>query len=108
MIKILKYSEVSNSEIFKRSEPDFDVEDIVADIIYNVRKNGDKAVFEYTEKFDKAKLADLAVKKEEIDEAIKLVEPKFIEILKKAAANITKFHSKQLRNSFIINDETEL
>ncbi len=105
MIKILKYSEVSNSEIFKRSEPDFDVEDIVADIIYNVRKNGDKAVFEYTEKFDKAKLADLAVKKEEIDEAIKLVEPKFIEILKKAAANITKFHSKQLRNSFIINDE---
>lgn len=105
MIKILKYSEVSNSEIFKRSEPDFDVEDIVADIIYNVRKNGDKAVFEYTEKFDKAKLADLAVKKEEIEEAIKLVEPKFIEILKKAAANITKFHSKQLRNSFIINDE---
>ena len=105
MIKILKYSEVSNSEIFKRSEPDFDVADIVADIIYNVRKNGDKAVFEYTEKFDKAKLADLAVKKEEIDEAIKLVEPKFIEILKKAAANITKFHSKQLRNSFIINDE---
>ena len=105
MIKILKYSEVLNSEIFKRSEPDFDVEDIVADIIYNVRKNGDKAVFEYTEKFDKAKLADLAVKKEEIEEAIKLVEPKFIEILKKAAANITKFHSKQLRNSFIINDE---
>lgn len=105
MIKILKYSEVSNSEIFKRSEPDFDVEDIVADIIYNVRKNGDKAVFEYTEKFDKAKLADLAVKKEEIEEAINLVEPKFIEILKKAADNITKFHSKQLRNSFIINDE---
>ena len=105
MIKILKYSEVSNSEIFKRSEPDFDVEDIVADIIYNVRKNGDKAVFEYSEKFDKAKLVDLAVKKEEIEEAIKLVEPKFIEILKKAAANITKFHSKQLRNSFIINDE---
>ena len=105
MIKILKYSEVLNSEIFKRSEPDFDVEDIVADIIYNVRKNGDKAVFEYTEKFDKAKLVDLAVKKEEIDEAIKLVEPEFIDILKKAAANITKFHSKQLRNSFIINDE---
>lgn len=105
MIKILKYSEVSNSEIFKRSEPAFDVEDIVSDIIYNVRKNGDKAVFEYTEKFDKAKLTDLAVKKEEVEEAIKLVEPKFIEILKKAAANITKFHSKQLRNSFIINDE---
>lgn len=105
MIKILKYSEVSNSEIFKRSEPAFDVEDIVADIIYNVRKNGDKAVFKYTEKFDKAKLDELAVKKEEIEEAINIIEPEFIEILKKAAANITNFHSKQLRNSFIINDE---
>ena len=105
MIKILKYGEVENSEIFSRVVPEFDVEDIVADIIYNVRKNGDKALFEYTEKFDGAVLDGLAVKKEEIDEALELVEPEFIEILNKAAANITKFHSKQVRNSFIINDE---
>ncbi len=105
MIKIMKYGEVPNSEIFARTEPSVNVESIVADIIYDVRKNGDKALFEYTEKFDKAKLNNLCVTDEEIKEALSQVEPEFLEILKKAAANITKFHSKQVRNSFIINDE---
>lgn len=105
MIKILKYGEVSNDEIFARAMPGMNVEQIVADIIENVKQNGDKAVLEYNEKFDKAKLDSLLVPQEEIDEAIASVEPKFIEILKKAAANITKFHEKQKRNSFIINDE---
>ncbi len=105
MIKILKYGEVENSDIFARQNPQDNVSDIVADIIYNVRKNGDKALFEYCERFDKAKLTSLAVTKEEIDEALQLVEPKFLEILKKAAENIKKFHQKQVRNSFIINDE---
>ncbi len=105
MIKILKYNEVENSEIFSRAEINFNVEEIVADIIYNVRKNGDKALYEYCEKFDKAKLSNLLVTQEEIDNAVSVVEPKFIEILEKAASNIRKFHEKQLRNSFIINDE---
>lgn len=105
MIKILKYGEVSNEEIFARAVPGINVEKTVADIIENVIKNGDKAVLKYNEKFDKAKLTSLLVSQEEIDEAIASVEPKFIEILKKAAANITKFHEKQKRNSFIINDE---
>ena len=56
-------------------------------------------------KFDKAELTSLLVSKEEIDEAFDLVKPEFVEILKKAAANIRKFHEKQVRNSFIINDE---
>lgn len=105
MIKILKYNEVENNEIFSRAESNFNVEEIVADIIYNVRKNGDKALFEYCEKFDKARLTNLLVSQEEIDIAVSLVEPKFLEILEKAAKNIRKFHEKQLRNSFIINDE---
>lgn len=105
MIKILKYGEVSNEEIFARAVPGINVEQIVADIIENVKQNGDRAVLEYNEKFDKAKLTSLLVSQKEIDEAIASVEPKFIEILKKAAANITKFHEKQKRNSFIINDE---
>ncbi len=105
MIKILKYGEVANSDIFARVVPTVNVEDIVADIIYEVRKNGDKALFEYCEKFDKAKLDSLIVSEEEIEEAFAAVEPEFIEILKKAAANIRKFHEKQVRNSFIINDE---
>ncbi len=105
MIKIMKYGEVSNSEIFARSVPETDVAGTVAEIIENVRKNGDAALFAYCEKFDKAKLSSLVVSKEEIDEALSLVEPEFLEILKKAAQNIRKFHSHQVRNSFIINDE---
>lgn len=105
MIKIMKYGEVPNSEIFARSVPKIDVAGTVAEIIKNVRENGDKALFEYCEKFDKAQLSSLAVTKEEVDEALSLVEPEFLEILEKAAKNIRKFHSRQVRNSFIINDE---
>ncbi len=105
MIKIMKYGDVKNDEIFARTEPTVNVEDVVAEIIDNVRKNGDKALFEYCSKFDKAELTSLAVTKEEIDEAFASVEPEFIAILEKAAKNIRKFHEKQKRNSFIINDE---
>ena len=60
MIKILKFDEVCDDEIFARVENTVNVEQIVADIIANVRKNGDKALFEYCEKFDKAKLNKIA------------------------------------------------
>ena len=108
MIKILKYGEVKNQEIFARVEPIVNVEDIVTEIIKDVKENGDSALYKYCEKFDKAKLDTLLVTKEEIDEAFSLVEPEFIEILKKASANIKKFHEKQVRNSFIINDENRI
>ncbi|MDD6094655.1 MAG: histidinol dehydrogenase [Clostridia bacterium] len=105
MIKILKYGEVKNEEIFARTEPLANVEGVVSQIIENVRKNGDKALFEYCEKFDKARLSSLAVDENEIEEAVNSVEPEFIRILQRAAENIKKFHEKQKRNSFIINDE---
>ncbi len=105
MIKILEYGQVKNEEIFARVEPEFNVEDIVSEIIKDVRENGDSALYKYCEKFDKAKLSSLMVTEEEIEEAFNEVEPEFVEILKKASKNITKFHEKQVRNSFIINDE---
>lgn len=105
MIKIMKYGEVSADEIFARGESSFDVADIVTDIIENVKANGDKALFEYCKKFDKAELSSLEVTEEEINEAFNTVEPKFIEILKAAAGNIREFHKKQVRNSFIINEQ---
>lgn len=105
MIKILRYGQVANSDIFARVVPTMNVEAIVTDIIENVKANGDKALFEYCEKFDKAVLTSLRVTEEEIEEAVASVEPKFLEILEKAAKNIRKFHEKQVRNSFIINDE---
>ena len=105
MIKILKFGEVATEKIFARTENTINVEAIVSEIIANVRKNGDKALFEYCEKFDHAKLDSLLVTQEEIQEAVACVEPRFLEILRKAAANIRNFHQRQVRNSFILNDE---
>ena len=105
MIRILKYGEVPNSEIFARSVPTMNVTDIVADILRNVRERGDQALREYTEKFDHAKPESLTVTPEEMQEALGSVDPDFLRILERAAANIRKFHRQQVRNSFIINDE---
>ncbi len=105
MIQILKYGDVAYEEVFARVTPTVNVADIVADIIYDVRKNGDAAIFKYTEKFDGASLTALAVTKEEMDEAMTLVDSEFIEILKRAEKNIRTFHEKQVRSGFIINDE---
>ncbi len=103
MIKIMNVKDVSRDEIFARVVPTVNVEEIVAGIIDNVRKNGDRALFAYCEAFDKVKLAALEVTKEEIDEAFEAVEPEFIRILNDAAANIRAFHEKQVRNSFIMS-----
>ncbi len=104
MIKILKYGEVSPQEIFARSENAVDVALIVSQIIENVKANGDAALIAYCKQFDKAELSSLEVTTEEIEEAFALVEPRFLEILRQAAKNITEFHQKQVRTSFIIND----
>ncbi len=106
MIKILKYGEVSTDDIFARVVPTVNVEDVVTEIIGNVRKNGDEALFAYCEKFDKAKLTSLLVSEEEFDEAMAQVAPEFLEILEKAAVNIRKFHQRQVRNSFILNEDS--
>ena len=105
MIKILKYGEVANADIFARAVPTVNVEATVSEIIARVRAEGDSALLDYTKRFDGAELDALAVTRAEIDEAMSLVDGRFIDILRRAAANIRKFHEKQVRNSFIINDE---
>lgn len=105
MIEILKFSEVTKDEIFSRVAEKIDVSDIVRDIIENVKQNGDKAVLEYCKKFDKANLSSLEVTAEEIDEAVTLVEPKFLKILETAAENIREFHSRQVREGFKIEKD---
>ena len=105
MIKIMNYGQVPNSEIFARVTPAVDVGAIVADILSDVRKNGDRAVLAYCAKFDKAELDTLEVSKQEIAEAMDAVEPDFLEILKEAAENIRAFHSRQVRSSFLLTDK---
>ena len=104
MIRILKYGEVANADIFARAVPEVDVAGIVAPIIAEVRARGDAALLDYTERFDKVRPERLEVSPEEFDEAMAAVEPEFIEVLETAAANIRAFHEKQVRQSFVMTE----
>ena len=105
MIRIYSMGEMSPEEILARSNPTENVTAAVAGILEAVRNRGDEAVKEYTARFDGVRLENLIVSPEEMEEGIRQVEPAFLRVLEKAAANIRKFHSRQVRNSFIINDE---
>ena len=105
MIKIYRYSEVNKDEIFSRTKMPTGVEDIVKDIIDNVRANGDKALLEYNRKFDKADTDELEVSPEEIQAAYDSTDPELIQVMEEAAQNIRDFHSHQKRNSFIISEK---
>ena len=105
MIKVYKYNEVNESEIFLRDIKGLDTSAAVAEIIANVAKNGDKALYEYCEKFDKATLSSLAVSEEEFDEAMSLVDEEFKDVIRRAAVNIETFHRHQVRNSFVVSEE---
>ncbi len=104
MINIFKYGEVSNDEIFARAEAKYDVSETVAAIIENVRKNGDAALREYCEKFDKVAIDSFEVAEEEIESAFASVDPDLIRIMRTARDNIHEFHSRQVRNSFVLQE----
>ena len=105
MIRILDYKQIKNKEIFSRMAEKTNVEDIVAEIIADVRENGDAALYRYCEKFDHATLSSLEVSPEEYEEAMEKVDEDFIRILKKAAENIHRFHSAQKRDGFVVEGE---
>ncbi len=90
-------------DLLKRSPNQYgDYEAAVNEILNAVRKEGDKAVFSYTEKFDKVRLTSETVRvtREEIKEAYEKVEPSLIEVMKKARENIISFHEKQRQRSW--------
>ncbi len=82
-------------------------EETVNGIINDIRKNGDKALFEYTEKFDKCVIdaSSIRITKEEIEEAYRALDPEFVEVMKRSAENIRAFHEKQKRNTWIDTKE---
>ena len=104
MIKTIRYNKnTALDEIFPRSQ--FEYEDInkkVREIIEDVKANGDKALYKYSEMFD-VKLESLTVSSEEIEEAYDRIDEEFKEVLLAAAGNIRKFHEKQVRNNFFTN-----
>lgn len=105
MIRILETDTLSSSEIFARTNLSANVADTVSEIIDSVRQSGDKALFYYEEKFDKAVLSSLRVSAEELEEAMESMDEKFVDILTRAAENIRAFHEKQVREGFILKKE---
>lgn len=104
MIKIYDFDKADKNALFIRDEIPTNTEAIVAQIIENVKQNGDSALKMYCEKFDGVSLSSFEVTKEEFDEAFEEVGEEFLSVLKLAKKNIEKFHKRQVRNSFIIND----
>ncbi len=90
-------------DLLKRSPNNYSqYEATVNEIIENVKTNKDKAIFDYTLRFDKFELnaENIKVTRAEIDEAYTLMDAKLVEVIRKAAENIRTFHMKQLRNSW--------
>lgn len=106
MIRIFDSAQVSRADILYRGESGSTqaVEQAVADILADVKENGDAAVLRYAEKFDGVKLDALRVPQHEIDAAYDAADPEFIRTLTMSAANIEAFHKRQIRQNFIIND----
>ena len=104
-MKIMRYSETQKDQILSRAYTSADVEDSVREIVQNVAENGDRALRELTLRFDGVEIKEFAVSPEEMQEALQKAGEGFIGIMERAASNIRKFHEKQLRSGFIINDE---
>ena len=107
-MRIVKLTEDNKKDLLnkllKRSTQSYpEYEKTVAEIIENIRTNGDKALFEYTLKFDKFELTkdNIRVTKDEIDAAYKELDAEYVEVIKKAKENIRDYHEKQVRQTFI-------
>ena len=107
MIKTIEYSENLNLEKeLARSQFSYDdVNETVENILKDVKKRGDKALFEYTKKFDKVNLKTLEVSEEEIQKAFDTIDKELLEVIKYSHDNIKLFHERQVRNNFIVKKE---
>ena len=105
MIRIMKYGVEREDEIFSRSSSSKDVSGVVSQILKEVQERGDKALIEYTAKLDGALIDTIEVPRKEIEEAAASMDGEFMRVLKKAAENIRKYHSRQVRNSYVMTEE---
>ena len=91
------------TDLLKRSPNNYpQYESSVNEIIANVRANGDAAIFDYTKKFDSATVTaeNVEVTETEIAEAYEQVDPKLLEVIRKAKENIRVYHEKQKQYSW--------
>ena len=102
-MKIIKLEDHKNQELFERSKLDAEgAMDTVKSILAAVKKNGDIALKQYTEKFDMALLDVIRVEDDAIEKSLLNLDEKLINALKKAADNISKFHRAQIPDEWFI------
>lgn len=87
------------------SQPDLEFDRKVLDIIDTVRAQGDRALVDYTERFDGVKLTEIAVSEEEIQEAQSFVSAQFIRALQAAKDRISSYHTAQKEQSWFLNPQ---
>lgn len=112
-MRILKLTKETQNNILenllKRSPNSYgEFESRVNDIIQNVREKRDEAIFEYTLKFDGATIDqdNIRVTEEEIKEAYEQIDPKLLDVIRKALVNIRDYHTKQKQYSWFDSDES--
>lgn len=101
-----KLSDSEFRQLLFRGKGLTDVAAAVDSILENVQKNGDRAILEYTKKFDHAELASLEVTSEEIKEGASSLDADLVKHLRQAAENIRKFHAAQLPEQIWYREET--
>lgn len=106
MIKTVVYNPGERLDLTARTAGEPQVGQTVFAIIDDVRKNGDAALYRYCQKFDGASLSALEVTRAEIDAAFDALDGGLVDILREAAENIRAFHSRQVANSFVINEKS--
>ncbi len=103
-MEISKYNVKNTQNLVKRSQEDVsNVLKIVSDILINIKENGDLAIAKYTEQFDKVKIKDLKVSKDEIKNSYLNLDKSLIDALKKAAKNIEEFHTNQISKEWTMD-----
>ena len=103
MLKIYVRGETPDAELVRREAASRDVSGTVAEIIADVRANGDAALMKYNAKFDGAEDVALEVTPAELDAAYAAVDPELIRVMELAAENIREFHRRQLTSGYVIS-----
>ena len=105
VIRILRFQNMDPAELTKPRGSHADVSGSVREILDAVRSEGDAALFRLTERYDHVRLSSLEVSESEWESGLNQIDEEFMEILKQAAENITRYHEHQKRENYLFTGE---
>ena len=102
VIRMIRYEDTDPNLLTKPRGSHADVSEAVREILESVRREGDSALYRFTERFDHVRLESLSVSVDEWESGLRLVDDEFLDILKQAAKNIRQYHEQQRRQNYMI------